>query len=247
MKLLIIKSFLIILYAWVSNLTYASHYLPSVSIIEQQVVDSKYKLSESLLEGKQLATIPSISRYLTLFDREPKVPVPNQNTPVDEKMLMTTLQTGISDKDEMTKIKKLVATREYLDEIFNVAKEYNIDPLLLHAIAEVESKYNPIAISPAGAKGLMQVMPDTARRFGMKNPDTELFDPKSNLRVSSNYLRSLYSIFGNNLMLILAAYNAGENAVIKYGYSIPPYRETQQYVTKVMKRYLELKDRSMRF
>jgi soluble lytic murein transglycosylase-like protein len=73
-----------------------------------------------------------------------------------------------------------------------------------------------------------------------------LFNPISNLRVSSNYIRSLYSLFGNNIPLILAAYNAGENAVIKYGYKIPPYRETENYVKKVMERYLQLKDKSYR-
>jgi soluble lytic murein transglycosylase-like protein len=204
-------------------------------------------LSESLLEGKQLAEIPSVSKYLTLFDSDRKKPAIHDNLPAGAKLMTSSLETRFSEEIAMTKIKNIVTSREYLKEIFKVSKEYNIDPLLLHAIAEIESKYNPIAISPAGAKGLMQVMPDTARRFGMQNPETELLDPESNLRISSNYLRSLYDLFGNNLTLILAAYNAGENAVIKYGYTIPPYRETQEYVSKVMKRYLELKDRSMRF
>jgi soluble lytic murein transglycosylase-like protein len=81
----------------------------------------------------------------------------------------------------------------------------------------------------------------------MSNPETELFDARSNLRISSNYIRLLHSIFGNNIPLILAAYNAGEKAVIDYGYTIPPYRETQDYVTKVLNRYYELKDKSMMF
>jgi soluble lytic murein transglycosylase-like protein len=76
----------------------------------------------------------------------------------------------------------------------------------------------------------------------MNDPETGLFNPRDNLRICSNYLRSLHSLFGNNIPLILAAYNAGENAVIKYGYTIPPYLETQRYVKKVMNRYLELKD-----
>jgi hypothetical protein len=134
--------------------------------------------------------------------------------------------------------------KRYNEDIFRVSQEYNIDPLLLHAIAEVESDYNARAVSRAGAQGLMQVMPDTARRFGMTNPEQELFDPVSNLRVSSNYIRSLHHLFGNNIPLILAAYNAGENAVIRYGYTIPPYKETKKYVNKVMKRYLQLKSES---
>ncbi|MEW8499283.1 MAG: lytic transglycosylase domain-containing protein, partial [Candidatus Thiodiazotropha taylori] len=84
------------------------------------------------------------------------------------------------------------------------------------------------------------------RRFGMRNPHEELFNPISNLRISSNYIRSLHTLFGNNIPLILAAYNAGENAVIKYGYRIPPYKETENYVKKVMERYLQLKDKSYR-
>jgi soluble lytic murein transglycosylase-like protein len=134
--------------------------------------------------------------------------------------------------------------KRYNEDIFRVSQEYNIDPLLLHAIAEVESDYNARAVSRAGAQGLMQVMPDTARRFGMTNPEQELFDPISNLRVSSNYIRSLHHLFGNNIPLILAAYNAGENAVIRYGYTIPPYKETKKYVNKVMERYLQLKSES---
>jgi soluble lytic murein transglycosylase-like protein len=144
------------------------------------------------------------------------------------------------------RIYKTVPKHQFIEDIFLVSREYNIDPLLLHAIAEVESAFNSDAVSKAGARGLMQVMPDTARRFGMQNPKQELFNPISNLRVSSNYIRSLYSLFGNNIPLILAAYNAGENAVIKYGYKIPPYRETENYVKKVMERYLQLKDKSYR-
>jgi soluble lytic murein transglycosylase-like protein len=144
------------------------------------------------------------------------------------------------------RVYRAVPKHQYIEDIFIVSREYNIDPLLLHAIAEIESAFNSEAISKAGARGLMQVMPDTARRFGMQNPMQDLFNPISNLRVSSNYIRSLYSLFGNNIPLILAAYNAGENAVIKYGYKIPPYRETENYVKKVMKRYLQLKDKSYR-
>ncbi|RLW55248.1 MAG: hypothetical protein B6D76_04540 [gamma proteobacterium symbiont of Stewartia floridana] len=141
---------------------------------------------------------------------------------------------------------KAVPNHQFVEDIFIVSKEYNIDPLLLHAIAEIESAFNADAVSKAGAKGLMQVMPDTARRFGMRNPHEELFNPISNLRISSNYIRSLHTLFGNNIPLILAAYNAGENAVIKYGYRIPPYKETENYVKKVMERYLQLKDKSYR-
>jgi|GEM_PF-1032708 len=129
----------------------------------------------------------------------------------------------------------------FADDINTIAQRFNIDPLLLHAIAYVESRYNPAAVSPAGAKGMMQIMPATARRFGLVGSEDELFNPLVSLRISSVYLRKLYELFGNDLPLVLAAYNAGEGAVMKYGRKIPPYRETQAYVKKVMRHYLELR------
>jgi hypothetical protein len=232
---------------WFNSFTYASQLLPSENVKDHQSLSDKFILSRSLLHGGQLAEVSFQSKHLKLFDRDRNIPLADHATTSDEQSSLDSLNKNLHKELQASRIRTIVTTGAYLDEIFNVAQEYNIDPLLLHAIAEIESRYNPVAISPAGAKGLMQVMPDTARRFGMKNPDTDLFDPRSNLRVSSNYLRSLHTLFGNNLTLILAAYNAGENAVIKYGYAVPPYRETQQYVTKVMNRYLELKDRSMQF
>ncbi len=129
----------------------------------------------------------------------------------------------------------------FFRQIQAVSSTFNIDPLLLHAIAHVESRHNPQAVSPAGAIGLMQVMPATARRFGLENPEYQLFDPMENLVVSSRYLRTLYGYFGNDLPLVLAAYNAGENAVIRHGRKVPPYRETREYVRKVMAYYLQLR------
>ncbi|MBC7957564.1 MAG: lytic transglycosylase domain-containing protein [Cytophagales bacterium] len=122
-------------------------------------------------------------------------------------------------------------------QIDKVAGAYRIDPLLLHAIAHVESRHNPQAVSHAGARGLMQVMPQTARRFGVSSPINELLDPRISLEVSAAYLKTLQARFGNNLPIIIAAYNAGEGAVEKYGRSIPPYAETQGYVKSVMAHY----------
>jgi hypothetical protein len=131
--------------------------------------------------------------------------------------------------------------RYFAAKMHSVAEDYDIDPLLLHAIAHVESRHNPDAISPAGALGLMQVMPATARRFGVNDPERELHDPLVNLKASSAYLKTLQGLFGNDLPLVLAAYNAGEGAVIKYDRQIPPYRETQAYVRDVMDRYKAFK------
>lgn len=207
----------------------------------------KFILTQTRLNEGLLVQIPHESKHLRLFDKIQNIRVVDPEQMQSQDQSIQHLNHALEEEQRHFRIKHAVSSQAFLDDIFSVSKEYNIDPLLLHAIAEIESRYNPIAISPAGAKGLMQVMPDTARRFGMKNPDTELFNPIHNLRISSNYIRSLHGLFGNNLPLILAAYNAGEHAVIKYGYAIPPYTETQQYVTKVMNRYLELKDQSMQF
>jgi len=124
--------------------------------------------------------------------------------------------------------------------IDHTARAHNIDPLLLHAIARVESRHQPGAISHAGAHGLMQVIVPTAQRFGIHAAEA-LHDPQTNLWVSARYLKTLQQRFGNNLTLVLAAYNAGEGAVEKYGWRVPPYRETQSYVRKVLSEYQHLR------
>jgi len=121
-----------------------------------------------------------------------------------------------------------------------VARDHQLDPLLLHAIAHVESRHNPQAVSPAGARGLMQMMPATAQRFGVVKPETALHDAETNLRASAALLRSLQARYGADLRLVLAAYNAGEGAVAKYGNEVPPYRETQAYVRDVTAVYRRL-------
>ncbi len=124
--------------------------------------------------------------------------------------------------------------------IDQAARAHDIDPLLLHAIARVESRHKPNAVSHAGAYGLMQVIVPTARRFGVETAQ-QLHHPGTNLDVSARYLKTLQQRFGNDLPLVLAAYNAGEGAVEKYGRRIPPYRETQGYVRKVLSEYALLR------
>lgn len=115
------------------------------------------------------------------------------------------------------------------------AKNLDVSPLLVDSVIQVESNYNPYAISPKGAQGLMQLMPDTARRFGVKNT----FDPQQNIEGGVRYLKFLQDTFGDD-QLAIAAYNAGEKAVAKYG-SVPPYRETVGYVAKVGRKYSRAK------
>ncbi len=117
--------------------------------------------------------------------------------------------------------------------IERIAQRYQLESALLHALITVESRYNPAALSPRGAQGLMQLMPATARRYGVVNA----FDPEQNVRGGAQYLRDLLALFDRDVDLAVAAYNAGENAVIRYGNRIPPYRETGSYVPKVMDYY----------
>lgn len=125
------------------------------------------------------------------------------------------------------------AARRYAELITEVAREERVDPALLHAVVTVESGYNARALSPKGAAGLMQLMPDTARRYAVSN----IWDPLDNLRGGARYLRDLLGMFDDNLSLALAAYNAGEKAVIRHGHRIPPYAETRHYVPRVMEYY----------
>ena len=121
----------------------------------------------------------------------------------------------------------------YASQIQAAAMANNVDAALIRAVISVESGYNPSAVSRTGAVGLMQLMPETARRYNV----TDRHDPEQNIHGGAQYLRDLLRMFNNNLHLALAAYNAGEQAVLKYGNRIPPYRETLAYVPKVMKFY----------
>ncbi len=113
--------------------------------------------------------------------------------------------------------------------IRRMARAYNIDAALIKAVMRAESAFNPYATSHKGASGLMQLMPATAERYGVH----DIYDPVQNVRAALHYLKDLMRRFGNNYKLVLAAYNAGENAVEKHQ-GIPPYQETRNYVRKVL-------------
>lgn len=126
------------------------------------------------------------------------------------------------------------AKKTLYDPLVNhIARNYGLDSALLHAVISVESKYNPNAVSPQGARGMMQLMPRTAKRYGVTNA----FDPAQNIDGGAHYLRDLLQMFDNDLVLALAAYNAGESSVAKYGNRIPPFLETSHYVPKVLSYY----------
>ncbi len=110
---------------------------------------------------------------------------------------------------------------------------HGVDPYLIFLVMQQESHFNPRVVSPKGARGLMQLMPGTGARFGVRHP----FDPAQNISGGTRFLRQLLDRFKGRVDLVLASYNAGEGAVIKYGHKVPPYRETRNYVKTISKRY----------
>jgi len=121
-----------------------------------------------------------------------------------------------------------------IDQLIKTNADRNrLDPYLVFLVIEQESHFRVRALSPKGAQGLMQLMPGTARRLGVSRP----FDAAENIRGGTKYLRELMDMIGGKVNLVLASYNAGEGAVLKYGRNVPPYRETREYVKKIGKRY----------
>ena len=134
------------------------------------------------------------------------------------------IQTWMPSDAEMQKFASYIDT---------AGRSNGIDAALIHAVISAESGYNPNAVSRKGASGLMQLMPDTAKRYGVQN----VFDPAQNIHGGTRYLKDLLALFNGDLTLAIAGYNAGENAVIRAGRRIPPYSETVAYVPKVIDYY----------
>ncbi|HWJ35188.1 MAG TPA: lytic transglycosylase domain-containing protein [Steroidobacteraceae bacterium] len=130
----------------------------------------------------------------------------------------------------------LARSAKYDQAIAGAAKANTVQAALVRAVIAVESGFNPRAVSKRGAVGLMQLQPATARRYGVK----DIYDPEQNIRAGTRYLSDLLTRFDSNLELALAAYNAGEEAVERYGRHIPPYAETLAYVPSVMRVYQRL-------
>ncbi|HEU4711994.1 MAG TPA: lytic transglycosylase domain-containing protein [Pyrinomonadaceae bacterium] len=136
-------------------------------------------------------------------------------------------QTGKKDRGWST-------GRAGLDRLIRLnGTKYNVDPYLIFLVMEQESHFNTGAVSPKGARGLMQLMPGTAARFGVRRAH----DPAQNISGGTRYLRELLNRFNNRVDLVLASYNAGEGAVAKFGNRVPPYKETRNYVKKISYRY----------
>ena len=160
------------------------------------------------------------------------------NVPTDERysVLIAAPQPAVAAAPAaaMPKARSGLARKAGYDQVVDeVSRTYGLESALLHAVISVESRYNAKAVSRKGAAGLMQLMPQTAKRYGV----ADAFDPVQNLNGGARYLRDLLRLFNNNTSLALAAYNAGEQAVMKHGNRIPPYRETLNYVPKVLDFY----------
>ena len=162
------------------------------------------------------------SGVLTLSDHRPTDGVPTQTFRVE----------NTAEPIRTTRPGQRTNSISYDQLIEEHAAANRLRPDLVRAVIQVESGFNPLAVSPKGALGLMQLMPGTARDLRVSNP----FDPTENIRGGTVYLRQLLERFGNNEELALAAYNAGPEAVNRYGQRVPPYRETRSYVQKVKNR-----------
>jgi len=151
------------------------------------------------------------------------------------KRIIKSTIVSYSPKNDSIKIHNFTGTnkKRFTDLIEQTAYRHQVDAKLLHAVIQTESAYNSSAQSPKGAVGLMQLMPDTARRFGVVDRN----NPDQNVDGGARYLKHLMTLFDSNLNLAVAAYNAGENAVIRHNNSIPPYPETQNYVKQVLALY----------
>jgi soluble lytic murein transglycosylase-like protein len=141
------------------------------------------------------------------------------------KLVRTMVAASPSTHSDSAPVKDVFASA-----VDRAAAEHAVPADLIHSVIKIESNYNPFAISPKGARGLMQLIPATARRFGVANPS----DPVENIQGGAKYLKYLLDLYHGDYPLALAAYNAGEQAVARYG-GVPPYAETRNYVDMVQK------------
>jgi soluble lytic murein transglycosylase-like protein len=164
------------------------------------------------------------------------------NVPVDSRyqLLIDSPDDAVPASAKGKSVDWLARSARYDVAITGAAKAATIQAALVRAVIVVESGFNPRAVSRKGAIGLMQLQPATARRYGVK----DIFDPEQNIRAGARYLSDLLVRFDSNLELALAAYNAGEEAVERYGRRVPPYRETLAYVPAVMRVYQRLMDQA---
>jgi soluble lytic murein transglycosylase-like protein len=166
-------------------------------------------------------------------------PAATSNEAISNVRLTSLSVPPVSTSSVGASLRGFTTGNEQIDSyVTDSAKRNGLDPLLIYSVMHQESSFKSRAISPKGARGLMQLMPGTAARFGVSN----IFDPQQNIEGGSRYMKFLLDRFDGDLSLALAGYNAGEGAVDKYGWRIPPYAETQEYVRRISQRYNILRD-----
>lgn len=186
---------------------------------------------EVVLRGAVLASVMTLAMQAedAVLERQARSPRVVSVVRADARSGRLVRSVVVSPQPSNTKSKAIDPAVENIVE--ETSKNLDVNPSLVHSVIEVESNYNPFAVSPKGAQGIMQLMPDTARRFGVQNT----FDARQNIEGGVKYLKFLQQTFGDD-RLAIAAYNAGEKAVQKYG-NVPPYAETKDYVQKVARKY----------
>jgi soluble lytic murein transglycosylase-like protein len=183
-----------------------------------------FVVAAALLLG---SAVPASAQIYTWRDADGRLVLSNTRPSPDK-----TTTTYAVPKAQEVRATRSVATRRwsaYDDLITEHSRTHGVRADLVRAVMQVESAFNPLARSPKGALGLMQLMPATIRQYGVKNP----FDPADNVRAGVAYLRELLDRYHDNEELALAAYNAGPGAVDKHGQNVPPYRETRNYVAQI--------------
>jgi soluble lytic murein transglycosylase-like protein len=171
------------------------------------------KGEQALAEAK--AKVDSVAREIAIANQPAPLVVPGLDIAGSSNLAWTT---GNSKVDSLIKL---------------YGGQYGVDPYLIYCLMSQESSFMSGAVSPKGAQGLMQLMPDTAARYGVTNP----YDVAQNIKGGTRYLKDLLTMFNGRVDLALAGYNAGEGAVMKFGNTVPPYDETRNYVKLILKRY----------
>jgi len=181
-----------------------------------------------------LAATPAAAQYqVDNFDFPNAVKIQTPQKPATKRLIQLTSMPMNPSLGGFT-----TGNSEVDNYIVESGKRNAVDPLLLYSIMHQESSFKPRAMSNKGARGLMQLIPATASRFGVTN----IWDPKQNIEGGARYMRFLLNLFNGDVRLALAGYNAGEGAVMKYGYQIPPYSETREYVRRIGNRYSMIRD-----
>jgi soluble lytic murein transglycosylase-like protein len=176
-------------------------------------------------------SLPSLAAVYSYVDSRGIIHLTDRPSDPRYRLLYSSNKGGGLEKVRRAKQKTVKVP--FNEVILAASRRHGVQSALIKAVIKAESGFNPLAVSRKGAVGLMQLMPATAKRLGVKNR----LDPKANINGGVKLLRELLIMFKYDLRLSLAAYNAGQNAVKRYGYVIPPYPETRKYVTKVLKFY----------